>query len=156
MKSHFYKISRLTSLLIFISITGCQSKPEEYEDLDKLFADFPKYLKASDDSLRVYCYKITPDESTVKFMEENDVNSSGIPEKLKAVYADIYVDLKEKYFERLLALKYELIANNQLNNLEYIDREEHGEKLMNKALNIYAVETSVILKSEDDTIFYTL
>lgn len=156
MKSIFSQTRWLINILFFLSFIGCESKKDGYKDLDKLFADFPKYLKASDDSLKIYCYKITPDESTLKFMEEHDINIGGIPKKLRALHADINIDLKEKYFERLLKFKKELIHNNQLKQLEYIDREEHGERLMNKALNIYAVETNVILKSEDDTIFYTL
>lgn len=155
-ESIFNRSLLLTGFLIFMLQTGCASKKEGYQDLDKLFADFPTYLKATDDSLRSYCYKITPDESTLAFMEKHDIHIGGIPKKLRAMQADIRIDLQEKYFQKLLKFKYELISYNQLDQLEYIGRVENGERLMNKELNIYAVETDLVLKSGNDTLFFTM
>ncbi|HRN80219.1 MAG TPA: hypothetical protein PKY29_07455 [Ferruginibacter sp.] len=154
--SFFLRTRRMIGFLFLIFLTGCEFKKEGYQDLDNLFADFSTYLKASDDSLRSYCYKITPDESTLKYMEKHDIHIGGIPKKLRAMKADVRNDLQEKYFQKLLNFKHELKSYNQLEQLEYIGREETGERLMNKELNIYAVETNLVLKSGNDTLFFTL
>ena len=141
--------------LVFLLTSSCQSQSQSqsqgYENLDTLYSDFVSSLKLNDTELKKYCFKITPDAGTIKYMEKNNFSYRGIPEELKK--QNIAVSLiGEKYFESVSYFKQKLVANNQLNTLVYIGRENKGEELFDKRLGIYATETFITMKSGNDTI----
>lgn len=144
------------TLFIFLMLnlaflTSCKSQSQGYSNLDSLYADFVINLKCSDENLKQYCYKITPDAGTIIFMEKNNFSYRGIPEGLKKQNVDVKV-IGDRYYEMVLGFKQSLIEKKQLENLKYIGREEQGEELFNKQLGIYVTETFILLKSENDTI----
>lgn len=146
-KSNFLILLLLSSVFLM----GCNGQSQGYGDLDLLYADFVKYLKSSDENLKQYCHKITPGAGTVAWMEKNNFSYRGIPEELKKQNVEVKV-IGDKYYEMVSGFKQRLTESRQLESLTYVGREEPGEELFNKELNIYATETFIILKSGNDTI----
>jgi hypothetical protein len=145
-------IGLLSIALAVATFMSCgDSKSEGYENLDLLYKDFVVNLKSSEQNLKDYCIKITPDNGTVAFMKKNKFSYRGIPEELEKQKLDVSI-IGEKYYERVLRFKESLKEENRLENLQYIGREREGEELYNKELGIYATETFILLQSGSDTI----
>lgn len=138
-------------LLITVLLVSCNSQ-KGYSDLDKLYSDFVVYLKDSNlESLKNYCYKITPDQSTFNYMKKNKFSYRGLPEDFeKRNVKPSY--LGDLYYESVFAFKERLIHKNKLDHLKYIGRENQEEELYDKKLKIYATETFILMESEGDTI----
>lgn len=128
------------------------SNPKGYSDLDKLYADFVVKLKdPNPEQLKAYCYAITPDQHTVDYMKENAFSYRGIPEELeKQKLQPSYIG--DVYYKAVLAFKEKLQRRQQLNDLQYIGREQEGEQLYNEKLQIYVTETFILMESKGDTI----
>lgn len=122
-----------------------------YENLDSLYSGFVHYLKAGGDELKNYCFRITPDPSTVAYMEQNNVSYRGIPEQLKKQNINVSL-IGEKYYESMNRFRERLIRNNQLDNLIYLGRENQGEELFIEKLKVYVTETFILMRSGNDTI----
>jgi hypothetical protein len=149
---HKIKNMKRFCLLLFVFTLGCKPASSGYKDLDKLYADFVIVLKdTSEMRLKQYCYDITPDENTVKFMKENKFSYRGIPEELEKQNLKVSV-IGDNYFKQVTRFREKLVNRGQLTNLKYIGREEPGEEVMNKELHILATETFIILTSGSDTI----
>lgn len=141
-------------ILLFFTLFSCTSN-NGYSDLDNLYSDFVKTLKDSDsDKLKAYCYRITPDHGTFKYMNENNLSYQRIPDALeerniKPSYIGAY------YYKRTHSFKQELIRKNQLKDLKYIGREVDGVVYV-PGLDTYGTQTHILLESRGDTIRYKL
>jgi hypothetical protein len=159
MNSSIKKTKCLTNLKnaiiygVVLLATSCQvqSKSTGYDNLDKLYSDFVRYLKIGGEDLKEYCFRICPDKGTVAYMEQNNVSYRGIPDELKKQKLEVSI-IGEKYYENVIGFRERLIRDRQLDSLVYIGREEQGEELFDKRLNIYATETFILMKSGTDTI----
>ena len=149
-------ISSLKNIMFFILVlltNSCngQSKSKGYDNLDTLYMDFVRYIKIGGEDLKEYCFRICPDEGTVAYMEQNNVSYRGIPDELKRQNLKVTL-IGEEYYKSVIRFRERLVQNKQLDNLSYIGREQQGEELFDKRLNVYATETFIILKSGNDTI----
>lgn len=138
--------------LIVSTLFSCDSTQERYTDLDELYADFPTYIKdPNTENLRKYCYDITPNNDIVRYMKANNFSYRGLPEALEVrLLEPSYIG--EQYYDLALTFIAELNQKKQLEDLKYIGREMHRERLFDKTLDIYATDTFILLESEGDTL----
>ncbi len=95
MNSKFIILVLLVSTILFL---GCDTQ-KGYSDLDELYSGFVKHLRESiKENLRDYCYKITPDEGTVKYMKNNNFSYRGFPDELKKQNVSLS-EIENKYFK---------------------------------------------------------
>lgn len=144
-------IKLFTPMVVAFLFLGCNSQ-KGYSNLDNLYSDFVTSLKdTNEDNLKNYCYKITPDQSTVTYMKKNNFSYRGVPDELeKRKLKPSFIG--DNYFEAVKNFKQDLIRKKQLENLKYIGREHDGEELYDEKLGIYATETFILLESNGDTI----
>lgn len=128
---------------------GVQSKG--YENLDTLYADFVRYLKAGGDGLKTYCFRITPDTGTVRYWEKNNISYRGIPDELKKQKLSVNL-IGEEYYKSVMAFREDLAGQGQLEDLVYLGRKEQGGELFDQKLKVYGIETFILLRSGSDTI----
>ncbi|MBL0335944.1 MAG: hypothetical protein IPP73_11775 [Chitinophagaceae bacterium] len=152
MQAKLFRSYRIFSILFIIIIfSSCSSKSKGYSDLDKLYSDFVVCLKSTPERLKKYCEDISPDKGTVAYMKKHKFSYRGIPEELEKRKLSVSF-ISDEYYKRVANFKEDLIASRKLDDLTYIGREEPGEELFDKELGIYATETFILLKSNNDTI----
>ena len=85
--SAFLLLSAIT--LTLLSLGSCKSGSKGYSDLDVLYADFVTSLKAGDNALKQYCFRITPDAGTIRYMKKKGFSYRGLPEGLEERGLDV-------------------------------------------------------------------
>ena len=139
-------------LFSLIVLAGCKTTSDGYANLDELYADFVTVIKANDtNSIKQYCYKITPDAGTVAFMKDKHFAYRGIPTELEKQKIEVAA-IGEQYFKQVAWFREKLVQEGQLANLKYVGREHEGEEMFAKELDIPVTETFIILTSGNDTI----
>jgi hypothetical protein len=143
------KLLTLFAAMVFLSWTPSATG---YSDLDQLYSDFVVMLKQDDEQkLKDYCFAITPDSSTVAWMKQHRFSYRGIPDELEAKGFSVTA-IGEHYYKRVLPFKEKLQRRGQLDSLEYLGREQEGDEVFNKELDIRGTETFIIMRSGSDTI----
>ena len=148
---------RSTILILVITLlSSCGYNPKGYSDIDKLYSDFVTSLQNSDkEKLKEFCEKATIDKATIDYMEDNNFSYRNIPE----IYNKEGITVENKtgdYYQKLQNYQTKMIDQDLLNDLTYIGREDNRIEVLNKELGIITTHSYFLLKSNTDTLYFTL
>lgn len=142
-----------TAVVAVFAFTGCAAKG--YDDLDVLYTDFVECFKAGGEDLKEFSKRISPDESTAKYMKKNGFSYRGFPEEFDALKLE-YETLATHYYEQLDTYRNHFERITRLKDLEYIGMADKEPELFDKELGIYATESYIYMKAGNDTLSFGL